>query len=1043
MPGETTESQSGAITTCGTPQSISVDTGVAPVSLNVGVQRYLIPPTVRADQFGAPWPNNSVITAFLVFDGSVTCTYGATFPSALTADLPLTSCSNGLTAGATQATTTTLQLSGTLPGWSALLSATLGKSIDDGLPCTVDRCVGGVPDHPNAVDGTSCDTDSNLCNGVGTCSSGSCSLGPALGPADWNDGNDCTSDSCDATKGIVNTGTCAPPAGVLAQSGTVPTNVATIAAQIAGPTFAGALVSTRAAIIRGRIVDRNSGAALPNVSVVVLNHPEFASLTSTQTRSDGYYDIAVNGGETYTLEFTLSGRVPVQRKAVTRWLDFTAMPDAAMVVFGTAQTMTRDAPSAWQVFRGDPTTSDAPYGTRRPRLFIPPMTHPTLPASGNYDVRATEFTVGALGAAAMPGDLPAQSAYTYAVDLSIVGQTGTTPNIFNKTMYLYVEDFTGQPVSNSAPTPTAAPTGYYDRVTGTWKADTTGTIISFSVSGGVATLTSGVAPGMLPGDGELAMLGQEYGPTLPNQLFWRVPVNHFTSWDTNWNAGLAPNAVVPPSAAPQADTPSPRSTCNPGSVIECENQVLGESIPVGGTPFSLHYRSETQNGYHPTITVPLADATPPNKAVITTLDRAEVEIVVAGQRHVFPFTAQLLPNQMMQWSWDRTDAYNNIVQGSVQAHVTVAYVYKPADTNYTANFGSFPSGVTFTGTTRANREIRLEKKYDLTIGGLDDKPLGLSGWTLSANHVMEPNTGTVWFGNGTKRVVSDQAALLTTVVAGGSPSDVAVATDGSVYAVASASHAIVKQSGSNFAAWSGVWPGASRTVVDGVTHILSVGVYAGSVTVAPNGQIYITENCRILRVDPVTTLTYVVAGVLSGGVCPSNPPQPNPPLPYSPDGTLATAAFLDYLNQTDVTPDGSVYFGEGNLVAKTGRLRRVRPDGTLETVAGSGNAGTIPSGCETSGTCFARSQSFGLVQQITHDWLGRLYFYVDATNVVWRLDPDGILHAVAGASTNIVFAGDGGPALSAGLDLVTGLSVRGGSLYISELLHVRRVSTAT
>ena len=48
---------------------------------------------------------------------------------------------------------------------------------------------------------------------------------------------------------------------------------------------------------------------------------------------------------------------------------------------------------------------------------------------------------------------------------------------------------------------------------------------------------------------------------------------------------------------PPAGDEDPDPTCQSGSVIECENQVLGENLGIAGTPFSLHYRSNRVPGY--------------------------------------------------------------------------------------------------------------------------------------------------------------------------------------------------------------------------------------------------------------------------------------------------------------------------------------------------------------------------------------------------------------------------------------------------------------
>lgn len=73
---------------------------------------------------------------------------------------------------------------------------------DDGNFCTTDSCdaVAGVS-HSPAAEGTSCD-DGNACNGVDTCDANAgCVQGTA---AAVDDGNPCTADSCDIETGVIN-----------------------------------------------------------------------------------------------------------------------------------------------------------------------------------------------------------------------------------------------------------------------------------------------------------------------------------------------------------------------------------------------------------------------------------------------------------------------------------------------------------------------------------------------------------------------------------------------------------------------------------------------------------------------------------------------------------------------------------------------------------------------------------------------------------------------------------------------------------------------
>lgn len=73
--------------------------------------------------------------------------------------------------------------------------------LDDGNPCTTDACDPGTGvTHTPVAAGTSC-SDSNVCNGEETCdAAGSCTAGA---PPELDDGNPCTTDSCNPVTGVV------------------------------------------------------------------------------------------------------------------------------------------------------------------------------------------------------------------------------------------------------------------------------------------------------------------------------------------------------------------------------------------------------------------------------------------------------------------------------------------------------------------------------------------------------------------------------------------------------------------------------------------------------------------------------------------------------------------------------------------------------------------------------------------------------------------------------------------------------------------------
>ncbi len=73
---------------------------------------------------------------------------------------------------------------------------------DDGNACTRDSCSAeGTCQHEAVADGTSC-ANGNACDGEEVCRGGLCAAGLAL---TLDDGNPCTTDACDATRGVTHT----------------------------------------------------------------------------------------------------------------------------------------------------------------------------------------------------------------------------------------------------------------------------------------------------------------------------------------------------------------------------------------------------------------------------------------------------------------------------------------------------------------------------------------------------------------------------------------------------------------------------------------------------------------------------------------------------------------------------------------------------------------------------------------------------------------------------------------------------------------------
>lgn len=377
----------------------------------------------------------------------------------------------------------------------------------------------------------------------------------------------------------------------------------------------GTIDSRRAAVIRGKVA-ATDGSPLPGVKITILGHPEFGQ---TLSRADGVFDLAVNGGGTLVVRYEKDGHIPAQRQVNTVWQDYAIAADVLLLVYDSRSTLINlGSPDPIQVAAGNPVI-DAD-GKRTATVFFPAGTAATMvKADGSTQplasvtVRATEYTVGTDGPKRMPMPLPPSVGYTYAVELSIdeAVAAGAQSVSFDRPLPFYLENYLGFPVGM------AVPAGHYDRSRGQWIPADDGRVIGIlSKSNGIAELTVNRAGTPATAD-ELAALGVTEAERIqlaaryePGQTLWRVPITHFTPWDFNWPYGPPDGAGPPEMPEPFAwDEPDENPQCVPGSIIECQNQVLGERIALVGSPFALHYRSNRVPGHtyaRDTLEIPLS-----------------------------------------------------------------------------------------------------------------------------------------------------------------------------------------------------------------------------------------------------------------------------------------------------------------------------------------------------------------------------------------------------------------------------------------------------
>jgi DNA-binding beta-propeller fold protein YncE len=153
------------------------------------------------------------------------------------------------------------------------------------------------------------------------------------------------------------------------------------------------------------------------------------------------------------------------------------------------------------------------------------------------------------------------------------------------------------------------------------------------------------------------------------------------------------------------------------------------------------------------------------------------------------------------------------------------------------------------------------------------------------------------------------------------------------------------------------------------------------------------------------------------------------------DGGLATQAQLDRPRDADVGPDGSIYIADTfNHV-----IRRVAPDGTITTFAGTGVAGYGGDDGPATSAMLTWPHDVS-VDQMTGD----VYIADSNNNRVRKVDTAGTITTVAG-NGRVGLAGDGRLATTARLNKPKSVAVADGRLYIADGLNdtIRVVDLST
>jgi len=515
----------------------------------------------------------------------------------------------------------------------------------------------------------------------------------------------------------------------------------------------------------------------------------------------------------------------------------------------------------------------------------------------------------------------------------------------------------------------------------------------------------------------------------PGQTLWRTPLPHFSYVDNNW--GFIPADVSPPTeSGPVNDDPLQDPQACHGCIVEMENQVLGQSVAIVGTPFSLNYRSDRESGHLRERTIQLSGASPLSPQL------ASIGLTLAVAGRTFEQTFAPGQNQSFTFVWDGKDAYGRTVQGgqvltgSIDYHYPASYAVNPA----VAGGASFavPPGSNFQllegfrdGTYAASRPFSTIIGEGLT----DARALGLGGWTLSVQHFFDPSARVVHMGDGTRRRADSLTRVLNTVVQkipDGFATNVAIGPDGSIYYALqdpkSFNRIVVRRLApdgtdtrfagggtADFPDFGNGGPALQATILGAVQLI------AGH-----DGTLYILDSSAWIRQVGLDGIIRKVAGNHSS--FPDNQCD-------GADGQLAAEVDL-CMQFFAVAPDGTLYVETQSEFDTAVRFRHIGADGILTTIAGNGaSCDEFPTPCGgDGGPATAATVAMGPVA-VGPD--GSVY--LGQGDRIRRVTPDGIIGTFAGQPGNVGFGGDGGPASNALFAGTTDLAFGAdGSLYVVD-----------
>ena len=278
---------------------------------------------------------------------------------------------------------------------------------------------------------------------------------------------------------------------------------------------------------------------------------------------------------------------------------------------------------------------------------------------------------------------------------------------------------------------------------------------------------------------------------------------------------------------------------------------------------------------------------------------------------------------------------------------------------------------------------------------------------------IDPATGVIRTvaGNGARAPGGDNGPAIEASL--GSPHDVSVDSRGRVV-ITDTRHGYLRRVDEDGIIRSVAGTAFQRDLGDGGPALSASLFHVQAVAHAPNDHTYLGDGIgRIRRIDATTGIITTVAGLGIQG--------------YTGDGGPAIAARIGAPSAICLDAAGDLYFADSACHV----VRKVDTGGVITTVAGTGEPGFSPDGAAATQAQLDRPRGLAVSNA------GVVYIADSGNNRVRRITPDGTLETVAGSETP-GDAGDGGPANEASLNQPHGLCLYGDNvLLISDHINNR------